>query len=335
MSQQYGLGRGLSSLIPQKQKSTTPPSSNNTKDTNSSTPRSYGQSEEMTYNPPNKKSSPKKTSSSHDNKQTSSQKEEEREGVLEVEIGRVVANSHQPRATFHEEKLRDLADSIKQHGIIQPLLVTRRSDGDYELIAGERRLRASKLAGLSKVPIITRNAPVQEKFELAILENIQRHDLSPMEEARAYRRLMDEFHLSQEDVALRIGRSRSSIANMVRFLDLPVEIQRGLEEEKITPGHAKVILGVDNPEKQRALYELILREGLTVRQTENRLHIVGSTSSRVRTHSPQDPELRASENELSEKLGTKVQVKKSGQGLKVAIDFYSQKELDSFLKKFS
>jgi len=254
-------------------------------------------------------------------------------GILEVAVSEIAANSHQPRMHFDESKLAELAESIKTHGIIQPLVGIKKG-GKYELIAGERRLRAARMAGLDKVPVVVREAPEKEKFELAILENVQRHDLSPMEEARAYRRLMDEFGLSQEDVALRIGKSRSAVANAVRFLDLPLEVQRGLEEGAIAPGHAKVILSLDNPEKQRALYDLILREHLTVRQAEDRAGAAGS-AERIRTSTRKsDPQLKASEDELSEALGTKVRVSKMGEkGAKVAIDFYSKQELIAFLNK--
>ncbi|NCU42643.1 MAG: ParB/RepB/Spo0J family partition protein, partial [Candidatus Moranbacteria bacterium] len=172
-------------------------------------------------------------------------------------------------------------------------------------------------------------------FEIAILENIQRHDLSPMEEARAYKRLMEEFDLSQEEVALRMGKKRSSIANCVRFLDLPLEIQKGLEEGNITPGHAKVILSVNNLEKQRALYDTIIRENLTVRQTESRIHLFLSSSKVFRNRClDRDPYLKKTEEEINEILGTKVVVKKMGSyGAKVVIELYSQEEIDHFLKK--
>ena len=317
MPQQYGLGRGLSSLIPSKKTSTSiqprplrVPS------------RLHTQDEDTSY--------------VVSQKQPLSHKTQSTDGILEVEIGKIVANSHQPRISFDEEKLQELAESITKHGIIQPLVFTKtQKEGEYELIAGERRLRASRLAGLTKVPVILRDTKEQEKFEIAILENIQRHDLSPMEEARAYKRLMEEFDLSQEEVALRMGKKRSSIANCVRFLDLPLEIQKGLEEGNITPGHAKVILSVNNSEKQRALYDAIIRENLTVRQTESRLHFFISPTRVFRKRSlDRDPELRKSEEELNDILGTKVVVKKMGSyGAKVVIELYSQEELMYFLKK--
>lgn len=318
MSQQHGLGRGLSSLIPPKKK-------------------------EIKATVPEKIETPlyrKKEETDIPPKMVSYQEDvfvdpliNQEESVLEVEIGRILANTHQPRVSFDEEKLLELSDSIRRHGIIQPLIVTRKEHGDYELIAGERRLRAAKMAGLLKVPVIIRSAELQEKFELAILENIQRHDLSLLEEARAYRRLMDEFRLSQEEVALRMGKKRSSIANVVRLLDLPFEIQRGLGEGKITFGHAKIILSLENGEKQRALYEIILKDSLTVRQTEDRLRLSSSIARFRSRRFRVNPEIRSSEEELSEVLGTKVKIQEKGDGAKVAIEFYSKKELNDFLEK--
>ena len=318
MSQQHGLGRGLSSLIPPKKK-------------------------EIKATVPEKIETPlyrKKEETDIPPKMVSYQEDvfvdpliNQEESVLEVEIGRILANTHQPRVSFDEEKLLELSDSIRRHGIIQPLIVTRKEHGDYELIAGERRLRAAKMAGLLKVPVIIRSAELQEKFELAILENIQRHDLSLLEEARAYRRLMDEFRLSQEEVALRMGKKRSSIANVVRLLDLPFEIQRGLGEGKITFGHAKIILSLENGEKQRALYEIILKDSLTVRQTEDRLRLSSSIARFRSRRFRVNPEIRSSEEELSEVLGTKVKIQEKGDVAKVAIEFYSKKELNDFLEK--
>jgi ParB family chromosome partitioning protein len=332
MPQQYGLGRGLSSLIPQKKGTSLKKQQEiSQQEKEVSSKESSYISEDVVFS--SQKASPKKKGISSSQEENPKKTLSKNQRFEEVSLHLVHANSHQPRVTFDEERLQELAKSIKEHGIIQPLLVKKDEDG-YELIAGERRLRAAKIAGIQKVPIVIRDVQTKEKFELAILENVQRHDLTPLEEARAYKRLMEEFHLTQEDVALRIGKSRSGVANAVRFLDLPLEIQRGLEEGKISSGHAKVILGIDNPEKQRALYNAIVEESLTVRQAENRLRKVGMGSVRIRK-TQEDPQLKVRENELSEKLGTKVQIKKLGQGMKVAIDFYSTKELEEFLQKFT
>lgn len=250
--------------------------------------------------------------------------------VVEIDIDSIVPNPQQPRIRFDEEKLADLASSIKTHGIIQPLIVSR--DGNqYEIIAGERRYQAGKIAGLKKVPVIVREAGELEKLELAIIENIQRHDLNAIEEAKAYQKLIDEYQMNQEEVAFKMGKSRSLVANKVRLLSLPVEIQRALIEGRITEGHAKAILAISNPEKQRALYELILRDNLTVRQTEDKTKDIS-----VKPHKRVvnvDPALKEIEETLIGALGTKVKISKAGNGGKIVIEYYSQEDLDSLLNK--
>lgn len=300
MAHNYGLGRGLSSLIPQKQN----------KDKIDS-PR-----EDYNY-----------FGSSANSKAGVLGKNK---NIQEVEVDLISPNPHQPRVLFDEMKLKELAASIKEHGIIQPLVVTREGD-QFEIIAGERRLQASKIAGLKSVPVIVREASEQQKLELAVIENIQRHDLNPIEEAKSYKSLTEDFDLSQEEVALRVGKSRSTVANKIRLLTLPVEIQKSLIEGKITEGHAKAILAIDNLEKQRALYELILKNNLTVRQVEDKTKEIS-----VRTHKRNivaDPETRQIEDEISQKLGTKVKISKSGSGGKVIIEYYSKEELENIISK--
>lgn len=301
MSQQFGLGRGLSSLIPSKQASTIEPVHN---------------TDEALV---------RKISGNDDSIRGDKY-------VIDVDINQIVANPHQPRVQFDDEKLDNLAQSIKMHGIIQPLIVSRKGNS-YELIAGERRFQASKLIGLKKVPVIIREASELQKLELAIIENIQRHDLNPIEEGKAYQKLADEFQFSQEEVAVKMGKSRSLVANKIRLLGLPIEIQKGLVEGKITEGHAKAILSLDNSEKQRALYELILKSNLTVRQVEEKAKDV-SVKSYNRSKNV-DPETKKLEDELVERLGTKVRVNKSGNGGKIVIEYYSQEDLDSLLEKMS
>lgn len=250
--------------------------------------------------------------------------------VVEIDIDSIVPNPQQPRIRFDEEKLADLASSIKTHGIIQPLIVSRNGN-QYELIAGERRYQASKIVGLKKIPVIVREAGEKDKLELAIIENIQRHDLNAVEEAKAYQKLIDEYQMNQEEVAFKMGKSRSLVANKVRLLSLPVEIQRALIEGRITEGHAKAILAVSNPEKQRALYELILKDNLTVRQTEDKTKDIS-----VKPHKRVvnvDPALKEIEETLIGALGTKVKISKSGNGGKIVIEYYSQEDLDSLLNK--
>ncbi|MCX6763430.1 MAG: ParB/RepB/Spo0J family partition protein [Candidatus Moranbacteria bacterium] len=251
-------------------------------------------------------------------------------GIQEVDIIRITPNPHQPRIKFDPEKLQELAASVKEHGIIQPLVVTK-NDGGFEIIAGERRLQAAKIAGLTKVPVIVREASSRQKLELALIENIQRHDLNPVEEAKSYNKLVEDFDLSQEEISQKVGKSRSAIANKIRLLNLPVEIQRALIEEKITEGHAKAILAIENPEKQRALFELILKNHLTVRQVESKTQEISVRAYKRLAH--QDPELKAIEDKLVGLLGTKVKLSKSGDGGKIIIEYYSQEELGSILDK--
>lgn len=296
MANNFGLGRGLSSLIPQK----------------NNQPVSQPNVPEADANKPD-------INAAGENK-----------SVQEIEIIRVIPNPHQPRLKFDEEKLQELSNSIKEHGIIQPLIVTKKDNG-YEIIVGERRFQAAKSAGLTKVPVIVRDASEQQKLELAIIENVQRHDLNSIEEAKAYLKLADEFDLSQEEIAQKVSKSRSAVANKIRLLNLPVEIQRAVIEGKITEGHAKAILAIDNPEKQRALFELILKNSLTVRQTENKTKEIS-----VRTHKRVinvDPEMKSIEDRLAGMLGTRVKLSKSGGGGRIIIEYYSEEELDGILKK--
>ncbi|PIW93147.1 MAG: hypothetical protein COZ87_02905 [Candidatus Moranbacteria bacterium CG_4_8_14_3_um_filter_43_15] len=263
---------------------------------------------------------------------------------LEVAISKIATNPQQPRHDFAEEELQDLAASIKEHGIIQPLVVTKIAPEQYELIAGERRLMAARMAGLEMIPVIIREEEGErEKLEIALIENIQRKDLNVVEEARAYKKLIEEFDLTQEEISARVGKSRSAIANKVRLLGLPIEIQRALIEEKISEGHARSILAISNPEKQRALFELILKENLTVRQVEDKVREVTVNTHKRRIGSAgQDPFLKEKEEQLSAALGTKVTIKKSlsgrqtgGSGGKIVIDFYSPEELESITTKLS
>ena len=252
--------------------------------------------------------------------------------ALSVPIEKVVPNPHQPRIQFSEEKLMELAQSIREHGILQPLIVTRVGE-NFELIAGERRLQAAKIVGLTEVPVMLREAENQEKFELAIIENIQRHDLNPIEEARAYERLSKEFELSQESIAKKMGRSRSAIANTMRLLQLPVDIQRAVADDKISEGHAKALLAIENPEKQRALFDLIVQQGLTVRETETKSREI-STKPPRKTLS-KDPEVEARESTLSEIFGTKVRIAKTGVGGMIRIDYFSDEEFRNIFSKLT
>ncbi|MFA6897616.1 MAG: ParB/RepB/Spo0J family partition protein [Patescibacteria group bacterium] len=249
--------------------------------------------------------------------------------VINVSVDSIVPNPNQPRYYFDGENLKDLAESIREHGVVQPIIVTKLAEGKYELIAGERRLRASKLIGNKEIPAIVRKADNQEKLELAIIENVQRHNLNAIEEAKAYKRLKEEFNLTQEEIAKKLGKGRVAVANTMRLLELPVEIQRGLIENKITEGHARAILGLENPEKQRALYELILRDKLTVRDVENKVREINiPTHTRKISALTVNPEIQDLENRLQQSLGTKIQIKKKGTSGKIMIDFFSEEEFE-------
>ena len=253
--------------------------------------------------------------------------------VQEVPIEDIVANPFQPRKVFNQEHLQELADSIKEHGVIQPLVVNKTPSG-YELVVGERRFRASQLAGLKKVPVIIKQGMAdQTKLEVALIENIQRQELNPIEEAQAYQKLMDNFGLTQEKVAQKVGKSRPAIANTVRLLNLPAEIQRAIIEGKISEGHARAILGLAGMERQLALYKMIVDQGLNVRQVEAKVREL-MARPRLEAAGP-DPNTLAWENELRSKLGTKVKIEKKGRGGKIMIEFFSEEELHDLMDKIA
>ncbi len=241
----------------------------------------------------------------------------------EIAIDTIEPNPMQPRTSFDEAPLAELAASIREYGILQPLIVTKVSSGKYQLVAGERRLRASKLAGLTKVPVIERNLDEQKKLELAIIENVQRENLSPIEAALSYRRLMDEFNLTQEDVAVKVGKARSTVANAIRLLTLPAEIKQGLIEGKITEGHARSIMAIEGRDEQIAFYHRIISDGMNVRQTED--HVKARVSGKKPA---KDPDVKAAEKRLTQAVGTKVTIKPSGRGGKIVIEFYGSEDLD-------
>jgi ParB family chromosome partitioning protein len=257
--------------------------------------------------------------------------------LLVVSIKLIKPNPWQPRKTFHQESLQELADSIKEHGILQPLVVVPQGDGTYQLIVGERRLRASLLAGLDTVPVIVREGmQEQKKLELALIENIQRHNLDPIEEAMAYQQLIDSYKLTQEEVARKVGKGRTTITNMLRLLHLPLRIQNAVAEGVISEGHARSILTVPGMEKQLAFFELIVNENFTVRQAEDKAREILDRPKFIRAPRVQtDPETTALESELRSKLGTKVKIQKKGESGKITIEFFSQEELVSFMDKVS
>lgn len=249
----------------------------------------------------------------------------------EIAVNAIVPNQRQPRSIFADEPLRELAESIKNYGILQPLLVKPLDETTYELIAGERRLRAAKLAGLETVPVLIRPAGSQVSLELALIENVQREDINGLESARAYRRLIDEFALTQEQVAERVGKSRTSVTNSLRLLRLPPKIQTGLSQGTISEGHARALLAIEDEAKQLLLFDEILEKGLNVREVErkarNPMKPVKAGPSASGSPAIAHPEIRRAEQIFSEKVGAKVQI---GQG-QIRIEYFSDDDLERIL----
>ena len=254
-------------------------------------------------------------------------------GVQQADITKIVPNPRQPRKVFNEDDLQELSESILEHGIIQPLLVTNGlMIGEYTLIAGERRLQASKLAGLKTVPVIMRKTTDQELLELAIIENVQRSDLSPLESAEAYRQLCDDFGLSHGEIAKRVGKSRVAITNTIGLLDLTDEVKDALLNGQISEGHARAMKSLETSEAQEAALASVVSNNLNVRQTEELIRkMKGSKPSSV-SKPKADPEVLEMESKLSEALSTKVNLKYGKKGGSITIHYYSDEELDTLLE---
>lgn len=251
--------------------------------------------------------------------------------VQHLRVDAIVPNRYQPRQSFALQELAELTASLKQSGLLQPILVRRKGDGIYELISGERRWRATKDAGLETIQAVIRNCGDEESVVLALVENLQRADLNPMEMARAYHRMMNEFGLTQDIIAQRVGCERSSIANVVRLLNLPPEIQRLIEANQLSMGHAKVILGLLGQNEQLKVAQLVVSKALSVRETEKLVE--SSTVARKRG----TKELRRTpwsdvEERLQKRLGTKVVIQKGRRGGKIVIHYFSPPELDGILE---
>src|SRR6186997_2006794 len=249
----------------------------------------------------------------------------------EVELDSIVPGSMQPRTHFDEASLQSLAESIRSHGIVQPLVVRRRGEG-YELIAGERRWRAAKLAGLAKVPVVVKEVPDDSLLEIAPIENIQREDLNPIEEAQAYKKLIETVGLTQEALASRVGRDRSYITNYLRLLRLPDDIQQLVIEKRISTGHARTLLALQHVDLQRLVARQIIANDLSVRATEDivrkRTEKTSSTR-RAPAAATVDPNVRAAESKLRRALGTQVRILEDGTGAgKLEISYFNQQDLD-------
>lgn len=261
---------------------------------------------------------------------------DEKDAVVEININQVEPDRDQPRKSFNEDELNDLADSIKGHGIFQPLLVQKKEDY-YEIVAGERRWRAAKIAGLKEVPCIVREFSEREKVEIQLIENIQREDLNPIEEAQAYKRLVDEFHMKQDEVAERIGKDRTTIANSMRLLNLSEGVQEFLIDKKITPGHARALLSISDRDQQTEIATQVFDEKLTVRDTEKLVKSLGKPKKQKKL-TPEALQLiyRQLEDKMRERVGAKTLIKpideKKG---RIEIEYYSQEELEEIVNKIA
>jgi ParB family chromosome partitioning protein len=252
-------------------------------------------------------------------------------GPLEVDIERIRPNRLQPRQSFDAVKLEELAESMRENGVLQPLLVAPRGDG-FELVAGERRWRAARLAGLGKVPVVVRDVDGREALRLSILENVQREDLNPIEEAHGYRRLMDDFAMTQEEIGARLGKSRSAIGNALRLLHLPPELQQRIQTGELTAGHARALLGASSQEEQTALAALVREQKLNVRDTETLAQQQRGTKPRPRPAARiENPAVHELAGRLEARFGTRVRIqtrRADGSAGRVEIDYYSAGDLE-------
>ena len=251
--------------------------------------------------------------------------------VQQLHVDAIVPNRYQPRQTFAPHELAELTESLKQNGLLQPILVRRKGDGIYELISGERRWRATKDAGLETIQAVIRNCGDEESIVLALVENLQRADLNPMEMARAYHRMMNEFGLTQDIIAQQVGFERSSIANVVRLINLPLEIQQLIETNQLSMGHAKVILGLPGQSEQLRIAQLVVSGTLSVRETEKLVESSPVAKKRVTKDLRRTPWSDV-EDRLQKRFGTKVTIQKGRRGGKILIHYFSPPELDGILE---
>jgi ParB family chromosome partitioning protein len=259
-------------------------------------------------------------------------KERKALGIHEIELDKIIPNEYQPRKVFDNDKLKELAASISEQGVIQPVIVHRAGNG-YQLIAGERRWRAARLAGLKTVPVLVKEASKREILEMALIENIQREDLNPLEAAEAYKRLQDEFKLTQEDLAKRVGKERSTVTNFLRVLNLPKEVKHELATGGLSMGHAKALLSLERVRDQVQAALTIVKKGLSVREAET---LAGRLKNPLKEKKARiGHELKAVEEKLKKTLGTKVSITPKSKGGRIVIEYYSNEELDRILEKIS
>ncbi|MBI4709218.1 MAG: ParB/RepB/Spo0J family partition protein [Candidatus Portnoybacteria bacterium] len=261
-----------------------------------------------------------------------------KESVFNVETNKIKPNPMQPRQEMDREDLQDLAESIKEHGILQPLIVTKSvkdlakgQDVEYTLIAGHRRWEAAKMIGLPHVPVIIRDSTEQQKLELALVENLQRSDLNGLDKAKAFKRLSEEFDLTHQEIAQKVGKSRELVTNTIRLLNLPQEIKDGMMAGKISDGHARTLAGIKSPQAQKALYDEIIKNNMNVRQVEQRVREISVKAHRRKVFL--DPEIKKIAGELTAFLGNKTEVRRAGIGGKIVIEFSDKGDLEKVIKK--
>jgi ParB family chromosome partitioning protein len=258
--------------------------------------------------------------------------EEENRGLFYCPIESISPNPHQSRQSFGESELAELAQSIKEKGVIQPILVTKTKDG-FQLIAGERRWRAAQKAGLDKIPALIRDVSPAEALQIALIENIQRQDLNPIEEAAAYQELLQEFNFTQEALSARIGKNRTTIANFLRLLKLPDDVQRDIIDGRLSAGHARVLVSIDSPSTQRKIRDLVIKRSLSVRQTEALAKRFLASRRPEAIRDEIDSYLESLVNNLQDSLGTKVAIERKGKKGRIIIEFYSDDELGRLVER--
>lgn len=254
---------------------------------------------------------------------------EKGEEIINLDITRIIPGEHQPRRVFNDKTLEELARSIKEKGVLQPIIVQRTGDGTFRIVAGERRWRAAAMAGLKKIPVIIRDNAPSDSLEIALIENLQREDLNPIETAEAFQRLMREFNLTQEELSLKVGKERATVANYLRLLKLPEEIKELIDKGSLSMGHARAILSIDSRSDQIELARTIVTKGLSVREAEA---LARRFPKQKKRHSRQkDPQVASLEERLKQSLGTKVRIQHKGKRGKIEIEYYSLDELDRLL----
>ena len=268
---------------------------------------------------------------------TSNVRAEGSSSINEIELSKIVANPNQPRRTFDQQTLQELADSIREHGVISPITLRKNEDDTYLIIAGERRCRAAKMAGLTAVPAYIRTAQDEQVMEMSVIENIQREDLNAIEIALAYQRLMEEYGLTQEKMSERLGKKRATVANYLRLLRLPAEVQLGVKERKIDMGHARALLALQSAERQLALYKRIIAEDLSVRKVEQlAAQPENSAATKPVAEKQKSGQVLEAQDRLTKFFGKQVQVKQNDRGKgKIVIDFTNNEELEKIIEKLN